>query len=363
MHVGMSVIFQNMYQEIGDEEVYRNDLRLAEQVETLGFDSIWSVEHHFTGYTMVPDVVQFLSYMAGRTKHVRLGTMVVVLPWHDPIRVAEQITMLDHLSGGRAVLGLGRGLGRIEFEGFRVEMSESRGRFVEYAQLVIEALDKGYSEFDGKFIQQPRRDIRPAPFKSFRGRTYAAAVSPESSRVMAELGIGLLIVPQKPWSEVASELKTYNAIFEEVNGEAPPAPIHVGWTFCDEDEGRARELAHQYIGGYYQTVIDHYEMTRGHFEKTKGYEYYHKVTEKLEDYGSDKLKEFFVDLQVYGTPRQCLDKIMSIRERVGADSYLAVFSYAGMPHEEAQRNMHLFAEKVMPALKQEVPLRKAAGWE
>lgn len=363
MHVGMSVIFQNPSTTVSDAAVYRDDLALAVQVETLGFDSIWSVEHHFTGYTMCPDVVQFLSYMAGRTQHTRLGTMVIVLPWHDPIRVAEQVTMLDHLSGGRVVLGLGRGLGRVEFEGFRVEMGESRARFVEYAQLVLEALEKGYSEYDGKFIQQPRRDIRPAPFKSFAGRTYAAAVSPESSRIMAELGVGLLIIPQKPWSEVSSELEKYNHTFAEVNGRPPPAPIHVAWTFCDKDEGRAREMAQQYIGGYYQSVIDHYELTRGHFEKTKGYEYYHKVTEHLVDYGSDDMKKFFIDLQVWGTPRQCLDKIMGIRERIGSDAFVAVFSYAGMTHEDAQRNMHTFASEVMPALKREQPRQKAAGWE
>ena len=67
---------------------------------------------------MCPDVLQFLTYMAGRTTHVQLGSMVVVLPWHDPMRVAEQVSMLDHLSDGRVILGIGRGLGRVEFEGF-----------------------------------------------------------------------------------------------------------------------------------------------------------------------------------------------------------------------------------------------------
>ena len=72
--------------------------------EPLGFDSMWGVEHHFDDYTMCPDVLQFLTYMAGRTKTAKLGSMVVVLPWHDPIRVAEQISMLDHVSDGRMIL-------------------------------------------------------------------------------------------------------------------------------------------------------------------------------------------------------------------------------------------------------------------
>ena len=91
MQVGMATIFQNPENQISDGEVYRNELRLANLAEPLGFDSIWGVEHHFTDYTMCPDVMQFLTYMAGRTKQIKLGSMVVVLPWHDPMRVAEEI--------------------------------------------------------------------------------------------------------------------------------------------------------------------------------------------------------------------------------------------------------------------------------
>ena len=180
MHVGYSPLFQNPQNQLSDREVYRNELHLAEMAESLGFDSVWSIEHHFTDYTMCPDVVQFLSYMAGKTTTAALGSMVIVLPWHDPVRVVEQVAMLDNLSNGRMILGIGRGLGRVEFDGFRVDMDEPRGRFVEYAKMVLDGLENGYIEYEGEFIQQPRRNIRPAPFKSFKGRTFAAAVSPES---------------------------------------------------------------------------------------------------------------------------------------------------------------------------------------
>jgi alkanesulfonate monooxygenase SsuD/methylene tetrahydromethanopterin reductase-like flavin-dependent oxidoreductase (luciferase family) len=111
MHVGMSVIFQNPGGRVSDAEVYANELALAHRAESLGFGSIWSVEHHFTDYTMCPNVFQFLSYMAGRTTTIKLGSMVAVLPWQDPLRVAEQIAMLDVMSGGRVILGIGRGTG------------------------------------------------------------------------------------------------------------------------------------------------------------------------------------------------------------------------------------------------------------
>ena len=85
-------------------------------------------------------------------------------------------------------------------------------------------------------VKQVRRTIRPRPFKSFRERTYAAAVSPESVEIMARLGVGILIIPQKPWEVVADELKSYREIFRRLNGRDAPAPIVGGWTFCDADE-------------------------------------------------------------------------------------------------------------------------------
>ena len=351
MHVGMATVFQNPKKSRTDLEVYRNELRLADLAEPLGFQSIWGVEHHFTDYTMCPDVLQFLTYMAGRTERCQLGSMVVVLPWHDPMRVAEEVSMLDNISGGRLILGLGRGAGRVEFDGFRLPMEESRQRFVESAQMLLRGLETGYCEHDGTFVKQPRAAIRPAPFKSFRGRTYAAAVSPESARVMAELGVGILIIPQKPWHEVAKELEAYRTIYRDVNKTEAPPPIAAGWTFCDESGDRAREMAHQYIGGYFQTVLDHYNFAGDHLAKTKGYEYYGKMAEKIAQYGAGMVTDFFTNLQVWGTPEQCYQKILDVRDRVGNETFIGVFSYAGMPYGEAERSMRLFAREVLPALR------------
>ena len=351
MHVGSSTFFQNHRQALTDVEVYKNELRLADMVEPLGFDSIWGVEHHFTDYTMCPDVLQFLSYMAGRTKTLQLGSMVVVLPWHNPVRVAEQFSVLDHLSDGRAIIGVGRGLARVEFDGFKLEMSESRTRFAESTKLLVQALEDGYAEFDGELIKQPRADIRPKPYKSFKGRTYAAAVSPESSLALAQLGLGMLIIPQKPWNEVETELESYRKIFQEINGTPAPPPIVVGFTFCHEDQERAREMASEYVGNYWESIMDHYEFHSDHLKETKGYEYYGKFTEKIERYGDQDVKDFFLDLQVWGTPKQCYDKIMTTRGRLGSESFLAAFSFGGMPYPEVEKSMRLFAETVMPRLK------------
>ena len=350
MHVGMAAVFQNPGRAQSDRDVYVNELRLAELAEPLGFESVWGVEHHFTDYTMCPDVLQFLSYMAGRTRTIQLGSMVVVLPWHDPMRVAEEVSMLDNLSGGRLILGMGRGAGKVEFDGFRLSMDESRPRFVECAEMLLRGLEQGYCEYDGAFVKQPRAAIRPAPFKSFRGRTYAAAVSPESVRIMAELGVGILIIPQKPWKEVARELEAYREVYRQVNRADAPPPISAGWTFCDPSGARAEEMARRYIGGYYQTVLDHYQFQGDHLAHTKGYEYYGKMAEKIHQYGTDTVIDYFMNLQVWGTPEQCYEKILDIHARTGNSHYVGVFGYAGMPHDEAERNLRLFAQDVMPEL-------------
>ncbi len=351
MKVGAAVIFQNPLNEQSDYDVYRHELPMGDLAEPLGFDSLWSVEHHFDDYTMCPDVLQFLSYYAGRTKNIQLGSMVVVLPWHDPIRVAEQVSVVDHYSNGRVILGLGRGVARIEFDGFRVPLGESRERFIEYATMILEGLEKGYIEYDGKYVKQPRRDIRPKPFKSFKGRTYAAAISPESSRIMAKLGIGILIIPQKPWEAVAQELAEYRTIYRQVNGGEPLPTIAAGWVFCDRNPDRAHEMAVRYVGGYWKTALRHYEMAAEHFGKAKGYEYYEQMAKNLSALGAGASVEYFLNLQVWGTPDQCVEKIDQIRRRVNADHFTGVFSYAGMPYDEAERNMRLFAAEVMPEIK------------
>jgi alkanesulfonate monooxygenase SsuD/methylene tetrahydromethanopterin reductase-like flavin-dependent oxidoreductase (luciferase family) len=348
----MTAIFQNPHDERPDHEVYRNELRLVDLAEPLGFDSVWGVEHHFTDYTMCPDVLQFLTWVAGRTRHVQIGSMVVVLPWHDPLRVAEQVAMLDHMSEGRLIFGIGRGLGKVEFEGFRVSMEESRGRFVESAEMILRGLEDGWCEYDGTYVKQPRKALRPRPARTFRGRTYAAAVSPESVEIMARLGVGILIIPQKPWEVVAAELESYRAHYRQVNGAEPLPTVCAGWTFCDPDPGRAREMAVRWIGGYWNTVLRHYELTGDHLAKTKGYEYYGRMSEiARERGGADALTEFFLNLQVWGTPEQCYAKVLDIRSRVGCDTFVGCFSYAGMPWDEAERNVRLFAREVLPALK------------
>ncbi len=183
MHVGMGVIFQGQGEGRTDRNVYRNELRMGDLAEPLGFESLWGVEHHFTDYTMCPDVLQYLTYFAGRTEHdpARLDGRRAAVAFSrsaSPSRSSCSTTCRTGASSSASAAGSGASSSRASAS----IRNQSREFFVEAAQMILEGLERGYCEYDGKFVKQTRRELRPRPFKSFRGRTYAAAVSPESSR-------------------------------------------------------------------------------------------------------------------------------------------------------------------------------------
>ena len=230
-------------------------------------------------------------------------------------------------------------------------MNSSRERFVESAEAVLSGLEQGYLEYDGELVSQPRRAIRPAPQHSFRGRTYAAAVSPESMPIMARLGIGLLVIPQKPWSVVEEDFRVYTDVYRTENGAEPPAPLCGGFVFVDESADRAEEMAYRYIGGYYGTVMKHYEFGEAPHDGVTGYEFYTNITRYIDRHGKAGAAEDFVKLMPFGTPEQVLEKLAVIKDKIGMAGFFPNFVYAGMPYAEGRRNMELFIERVMPELK------------
>jgi alkanesulfonate monooxygenase SsuD/methylene tetrahydromethanopterin reductase-like flavin-dependent oxidoreductase (luciferase family) len=348
----MQPSFQNIHHTVSDAEVFKQEVASAKMAEDLGFDSIWAVEHHFSDYSMSPNPLQILSYFAGCTNHIQLGTAVVVLPWNNPLRVAEELSVLDAMTDGRVIFGIGRGIGRVEYDAFSVPMSASRGRFAEAAGMILSAMETGFIEGNGEHFPQPRAEIRPRPLRTFRGRTYAAAVSPESIPVVARLGAGVLVIPQKPWEECEKEHNQYRAVFEELNGRSAPQPIVSAWVFVDEDEEIAHKKGLHYISEYYKSALEHYEFAKPHMKSIPGFEYYGKILQTIEKYGLDQFVRFFCELQVYGTPEQCLNKILHIQKRMNACAFNGHFSRFGdMPRKESDRNIRLFARTVMPALK------------
>ncbi|MFA3878000.1 LLM class flavin-dependent oxidoreductase [Streptomyces sp. MMCC 100] len=351
MHTGLTLLFQNLDGVRSDEEVVRDELALAERAEGAGFDSVWTPEHHFTGYGMTPMVPQFLSWLAGRTSSIKLGTMVSVLPWQDPVRTAESFCLLDHLSQGRAVMGVGRGLGRVEFDGFRLEMGESRDLFREYSEAIVQALESGVMEYDGDFYQQPSVPLRPKPYASFRGRTFASAVSPESIDLMAQLGIGVMVIAQKPWDKVEEELRSFRARFREINGQEAPKPVICVFVGAGRTRAEADRMRQVYLQRYARSTVEHYEFDNVGFAKIPGYEYYAGLSRNIEKHGVEGFCNFLADLQVWGTPDEVVERLLGYVERLDAGGVLLAPSFGGMPPDVTRANFELLADEVLPRLR------------
>ena len=360
MEVGVSL---NMLQQAGrsDSAVVRDHLAIGDLAEPLGFDSIFALEHHFTGYSMSPQPTQLLAYFAGRTKRVKLGTAVIVLPWHDPVRVAEMIAQLDILCGGRCLFGFGRGAGRAEYEGFRVPMGEARPRFAEAAEVVVKALSNEVLEHQGEFFQIPPTSIRPRPISHPERRFYASSVSPESAELIAKMGFGMLVIMQNEWSKCAEDIVKFNDIAASV-GHRPRPPIISTNIACAESRQEAEELGLEFLGAKWDSIEAHYKFSDGGLANVKGYESYGKMAKtysKMKDPSFRKsANEFYVSIQVVGTPADCLEQIAELRRLTGVEHMVGEFSFGGMPHERAERNMRLFANQALPVLHNDEAFRR-----
>jgi alkanesulfonate monooxygenase SsuD/methylene tetrahydromethanopterin reductase-like flavin-dependent oxidoreductase (luciferase family) len=355
MKVGIAL---NMLTKEGrsDASVLAEHMALGDLAEPLNFDSLWALEHHFTGYAMSPAPTQLLGYYAGRTKRLTLGTAVIVLPWHDPIRVAEEIALLDIMSGGRCLFGFGRGAASVEYAGFRVPMEEARPRFVEAAKIVVKALTEEVFDWDGEFFKIPRTSIRPRPVSHPERRFYASSVSPESAEIMARLGFGVLVVMQNEWPKAAEDIERYRQIATSV-GHTPRPPIILTNISVAESRAEAQERAVVYLSRKWDSIDNHYHFSDGHLASVKGYEFYGgmaKTYSKMKDESfRKKATDFYVKIQIVGTPDDCLQQVAELHRLTGLDHLVTEFGFGGMPHEQAELNMRLFADRVMPVLQRD----------
>lgn len=352
MDVGVLLVFQNWFENMSDEEVFMKDIELGVLAEKHGFDSVWSAEHHFDDYSMCPDNLQIMSYLAGRTSRVKLGTGAVILPWNDPLRVVEKVIMLDHLSGGRVLFGMGRGLAKMEYEGFRTDMNQSRERFDEAAELIIRGLRNGYVENDGPIFTQPRVNVRPAPngSRSWENRLFGVAMSPDSIPAIADLGAQMMTFMQYDIEKHGEAIDRWRGLHREKHGTEPGPPLLQDFTYCHEDPEEAKRVAQEYISRYFLSVIKHYDFAGSHWRDTKGYEAYQVGADMIREAGMENAAAGYVEANVYGTPDQIVEKYAHRRDVIGDFMANAAFSYAGMPYEKVEASLKLFGEKVVPEL-------------
>jgi len=353
MDVGIQTLFASHgWEGMSDGQVYEEDTRLALLAEELGFDVVWAVEHHFYDYSFCPDNTEWLAFVAGRTERIDVGTAAVIMPWNEPLRVAEKIALLDHVAGGRLRFGMGRGLSRREYGHFRgIEMDESRDRFDEGSLMVQKALETGYIEGDGPFYPQARTPIRPAPERSFDGRTYAVATSDDSLEAAARLKAAMVMFADRSWKGRMPQIEKWRARFEELHGEVPPPPLICDFVYCHGDEAIAAERGPAYIASYLESVLEHYEIMGDHFAQTKGYEAYAGAAGALRRMGTTGFLEGFLDATCHGTPAQIIARYRDRWELMGGFEAAPAFRFGGIPFAEAEASMRLFAAEVLPELK------------
>jgi len=350
---------------ISDQQIYEEDLHLAGLVEPLGFDSYWAIDHHFGPYIMTGGAIQHLTYMAGQTKKIDFGTMVVVLPWYDPVVVAEQISVLDNLlQGRRLTLGLGRGAAKREFDAYRVPMDESRDRFAESLVVLRKALTQEWFSHDGTFYQIPETTIRPRPRnpQALLDGMRVAWTSPQTLPITANSGLGMLMTNQKSWEEYRQDVRDFNAVRAE-KGWAPTQPTVVIHVACFDTEAEAWDVIRRHTIEAQDSILRHYGWKEAErFRQTKGYEQYAKFSDLANAKSIEELGEHSARPQAWGTPDQVLEKLRHVQQMTSAEELILNFRFGGMPVETAERSMRLFATEVLERLhKLEAPLQPDAA--
>jgi len=261
MDVGMMMVFASYgWDACPDDQVWDEEIRLARLAADSGFDVLWSAEHHFNDYSFVPDNLHLMAHLAAVCPGMSLGTAAVILPWHDPLRVAENAAVVDMLCKGKLRLGMGRGLARREFAAFRLNMDESRGRFDEAAPMIVNALKTGFIEGNGKYYQQPRVEIRPRPKYSFDGRIYAVASSEDSVDSAAKIGAHMVMFADRPWEMRAPIIERGRDLHRKYHGTEPPTVLLTEFCVCGTNLADTEEEARRYQGKFVESNFYHYEF-------------------------------------------------------------------------------------------------------
>ncbi len=355
MQVGVHMGYQNLRGE-SDMEFFRRETQLMVEAEAMGFDFAACVEHHFTDYAACPDPAVALSYVAAKTSKIKLMPAAYILPWNNPLRVVEKMAMLDSLSEGRAILGMGRGAARREFKSFNRDLADSREIFDEAALIIMEGLKTGIVEADGKWFQIPETQIRPRPENWDNDRMLMVSMSSSSVDIAAEYGLKTLRFSQGDWSKALPEIDAYRENFRKNHGKAAPPFIISDFMVCFDSREKVTEYTDKYFAAQFQQVATHYEFMSPHFKELPSYSTYAYMGDAAKAAGgADKAYKDYIGGNLIGTPEELYEKHLERKAMVGDYEIIANFSFGGMPYEDVYEQMKLFADKIMPRLKAEEP--------
>jgi len=351
MQVGIHMGYQNLRGE-RDFDFFRKETQLMVEAEAMGFDFAAAVEHHFTDYAACPDPLQTLSWVAAKTKTIKLMPAAVILPWNDPVRVVEKTAMLDSLCEGRLILGMGRGAARREFTGFRKDLADSRELFDEAALIIMDGLETGTVKANTKHFQQPEVTIRPRPEGWTRERMAMVSMSPSSAAVAADYGLKAIRFSQGEWEHTMPEINAYRDTFQAKHGRKAPPFIISDFIVCVPTEAEVIKYTDEYFAKQFYQVATHYEWGGEHFRHLPSYAQYVQLGDAMNASGGpEKAYKDYIAGNLIGTPEQLLEKHATRKAMVGDYEIIANFSYGGMAYEDVYKQMKLFADKVMPKLK------------
>jgi alkanesulfonate monooxygenase SsuD/methylene tetrahydromethanopterin reductase-like flavin-dependent oxidoreductase (luciferase family) len=340
---------------MSDEQVIKNALEQCTLADELGFDSVWLGEHHFAPYGTMADTLLFGAAVSQVTKTINIGTAVIVPTFTHPVRVAEQIAMLDVMSGGRFWVGLGRGYQEREFNGYGVPQSQSKARFREATEIIDGLLSHENFSYDGQFWTVKDLTIAPMPMQKPRPPIYiAGSATPDSVEWLVEKNYRCLT--GNPYSldpgssdEIGNMLTdTQKRLGKTVSMEHAWGLLH-NILVADTDELAAETfkpnwtLGNDYLFTYARVVEEGSEIPADY----AGYEHMHALWDTLKATDYDDVVGMRGSL--IGSSNLVAEKLARLYEDTGFTKQLLWMNRGGaVPQKDILRSMELFATEVMP---------------
>jgi alkanesulfonate monooxygenase SsuD/methylene tetrahydromethanopterin reductase-like flavin-dependent oxidoreductase (luciferase family) len=303
--------------------------RRIEIMDRTGFDAVWLAEHHFSGFSVCPSVHMVGVLAAARTERLRIGTGVSLAPFYHPLRLAEEVALLDQLSGGRVNWGAGRGFARVEFENFGVPPEESTSRFHEAVEIVLRAWTEERLNFSGAHFKFDGVEVLPKPMQSPHPPVWMAATSESAIEWAAGRGFSILMDPHAAHRDIGRKRRFYAeqlaAAGHSIEGRELPVARLLA---LGDTAAKAAEVARNGA----QWIVDSYF---GAQHKPVGVKDPNKP-------GADPVQRYLDEVILHGTPEAVLDEILRLREEIGLDYLLC----APLSHE----TFMLLTEKILPRL-------------
>jgi luciferase family oxidoreductase group 1 len=358
MKFGMLHLFENPAGR-SEQQVLKEEIDLMRRAEDLGFDSVWASEHHFSEYGFCASPALTLAAVAPQTRSIRLGTGVTVLPFNHPVRIAEEIALLDLISDGRVDFGVGRGFQPIEYRGFHVDQSQSHEIFDEALDIVLQAWAEQRVDYPGKHFRFEVEHVTPRPLQKPHPPVWVAAVSGDSFGAAGKRGFNLLCAPTFGFYGAAATrmIKRYRDGLRLAPNPTVPRDIGVlCMVFCGETEEQARRDFTGPVLWTYRTLAKYIAPPPGQ-HVAPSYEIYEQLRSICASINWDELKE--AGAVVCGDPDSCIAQIAALKERFGATQLLCWTRMGGLEGPKVTHSMELMSKHVIPHFKAEEQSAKA----